>query len=150
MRDDVWIDRDFNPLMRIDDYDAARHPIEVETFARLNQDMVVVAEAQAFRLYSGQNPSQPVLQQNSPNPFNASTVIPFTLPEDGRARVRLDIFNLAGQQVRQLVDGSFGVGSHQVSWDGKDDQGRDVATGVYVYRLQVGNTAQTREMVMLR
>ena len=84
-----------------------------------------------------------------PNPFNSATVIPFTLPEDGHVVLRLH--NLAGQRVRTLIHGVRQAGSHAAHWDGRDDEGRTLATGVYLYRLVVdGRPQQTRRMLLLR
>ena len=77
-----------------------------------------------------------VLRQNAPNPFNTSTVISFSLPR--RAAVNLAIFNLAGQKVATLMSGERDSGSHAVGWDGRGDDGRSLASGVYLYRLDSG------------
>ena len=84
-------------------------------------------------------PSEPLLEQSFPNPFNSSTVIPFALPADGD--VRLEVYDVVGQRVRTLVAGSLAAGLHQVAWDGRDDLGQAVAGGVYLYRLEFLPTA---------
>jgi formylglycine-generating enzyme required for sulfatase activity len=94
----------------------------------------------AFRLRSS------ALRQNFPNPFNPSTAIPYELA--GVAPVRLELFNLLGQRIRTLVDGVRPAGSHQAIWDGRDEKGRGVAAGVYIYRLTVAGTSETRKMVL--
>jgi len=88
------------------------------------------------------------LLQNHPNPFNSSTLISYTLPEP--ARVRLQVYNLLGQQVATLAEGYQQAGSYQVRWDGKDKHGHPVPSGVYLYRLQAGELKQTRRMTVLR
>jgi len=88
------------------------------------------------------------LAQNYPNPFNSDTTIRYSLPSDGRAR--LTIYNLAGQTVVRLLDGLANAGTQQISWDGTDRRGREVATGVYVYRLETKAQVQTRKLVLLR
>ena len=152
LRDDVWIDADLRPGMEIKDYDpAAGQPAELGEFARLNQHLIVVAQGQAYRLYRGARPASPVLQQNMPNPFNASTLIPYQIPAGmEREEVRLTIYNLAGQRVRVLKPEGIQVGENHLRWDGKDDQGVDVSSGVYVYRLKIGDTASSRRMVLVR
>ena len=80
-------------------------------------------------------PKEIALHQNYPNPFNPETQIQFELPQ--AATVSLVIYNLLGEQVRTLVEGSTEAGFHPVRWQGKDDQGRSLPSGVYVYRLQV-------------
>ena len=84
-----------------------------------------------FALSSGESepplPEQFHLGQNYPNPFNPSTVIPYQLPVS--TRVRLEVFNLLGQQVVTLVDEELPAGSHSVRWDGTDSAGRGVGAG---------------------
>ena len=94
-------------------------------------------------------PASYALHQNYPNPFNPETRIRYALPASGR--VVLTVFNPAGEKVRTLVDQFRPAGSYEILWDGKDDLRRPVASGVYVYALQVGGVEmQTREMVLLR
>lgn len=88
------------------------------------------------------------LEQNFPNPFNAETVISYSIPRDGH--VRLEVFNLLGQSVAPLVDGWNPSGPHTVRWDGNDRSGRPAASGVYFYRLTSGAGVHTRKMVLLR
>lgn len=70
---------------------------------------------------------------NSPNPFNPSTTIAFSIPT--AARVSLVIYNAIGQEVRRLIDGPLSAGAHRIRWDGRDARGREAAGGVYVYSL---------------
>lgn len=92
------------------------------------------------------------LFQNYPNPFNSTTLIRYTLSAvRGRpSAVSLSIYNIAGQLVRSLVDQERLPGRYSVSWDGKDNTGQDVASGVYLCKLRVKNLAQTVKMVLLR
>ena len=82
------------------------------------------------------------------NPFNPATVIGYQLPEAGR--VRLAIYNLLGQEVRVLVDERMEAGSFGATWDGTDALGRRVASGVYLYRIQVGDFSAFRRMLLLK
>ncbi len=93
-------------------------------------------------------PSSFVLGQNYPNPFNPSTEIRFTLPS--RAPSRLVVFNLLGQEVRVLSDKTLTAGEHRVTWDGADNQGNHVASGVYLYRLTAGSSSQTKKMLLVK
>ena len=94
----------------------------------------------------GEGPRSPMLAQNAPNPFNAQTVIEAHVPSG--AGTRIDIFNLRAQRVRSLA---LPPGSSQVLWDGTDDAGRSVASGVYLYRLQEGDhTWAFRRMALIR
>ena len=77
------------------------------------------------------------LAQNYPNPFNSSTVVSFVLPAAGE--VELVVYNLSGQRVATLARGHRAAGSYRVTWDGTDEQGRALASGVYVYRLRAGD-----------
>jgi hypothetical protein len=97
---------------------------------------------------AGQTPSQYSLKQNCPNPFNPGTQIEYALPQGGN--VTLIIYNVIGQTVRVLVDGYEGAGFRLVTWDGTDQSGREVASGVYFYRLNTNGFSQIRKMVKLR
>ncbi len=88
------------------------------------------------------------LQQNYPNPFNSATTIRYELPHGGT--VTLEVYNLAGQQVARLVYGLREAGSYALTWDGRDNADRELASGVYIYRLQVGQNMQTRRLLLLR
>ncbi len=88
------------------------------------------------------------LDQNFPNPFNAGTVIRFALPRGDQ--VELAVYNLAGQEVVRLVDGQRPAGSYTINWDGRDDQERELASGLYLYRLQAGDQVETRKLLLLR
>jgi len=95
-------------------------------------------------------PSSITLSQNSPNPFNSDTTIRFALPTP--ADVELSIFNLAGQQVATLVEGMREAGTYTIHWDGRDDDGRELASGVYLYQLRTGDGQQvaTRKLLLIR
>jgi hypothetical protein len=89
------------------------------------------------------------LHQNFPNPFNPGTAISFDLP--ARERVSLGIFDVSGRLVRRpLHDEEREPGSHTVSWDGRNDAGKAVSSGIYYYRLTAGKASITRKMVLLR
>lgn len=88
------------------------------------------------------------LQPNYPNPFNPSTQIRFSVAHAGH--VSLEIYDAAGRHVRTLVDDTRAADEHTVTWDGRDDTGAAVAAGVYLYRLQAGDDARTRRMVLVK
>ena len=88
------------------------------------------------------------LHQNYPNPFNPTTRIAFELATGGD--VSLEIYNVLGQRVRTLLGGFRNAGTYEVNWDARDQAGLPVATGLYLYRLQVDARSQTRQMVLLR
>ncbi len=95
-------------------------------------------------------PSTFTLSQNHPNPFNPRTVIEFYNPKSVSAKVTLEVFNILGQRVKRLYDGSAPPGVTRVEWDGHDDGGRTVATGIYFYRLRAGETTLTRKMALIK
>ncbi|MFQ5640079.1 MAG: choice-of-anchor D domain-containing protein [bacterium] len=88
------------------------------------------------------------LEQNYPNPFNPETRIEFQLPN--HSHVTIKIFNTLGQEIRTLVNAPYSGGYHSVRWDGKDNGGRAVASGIYLYQLQAGNFTHVRKMSLLR
>ena len=94
------------------------------------------------------------LRQNFPNPFNPSTTIEFSIGNYGGdisiKPVRLDVFNILGQKVRSLYDGMLPAGDHTFMWDATSDGGERVATGIYLYRLTVGDERQTKKMLYLK
>jgi hypothetical protein len=93
-------------------------------------------------------PRDYALAQNYPNPFNPTTVIEYTLPAE--ADVRLEIFDIRGRRVRTLDAGPRDAGRYVKIWDGRDDQGSEVASGVYLYRLRSADYSFARKMVLLR
>ena len=93
-------------------------------------------------------PTAFALGANYPNPFNPATTIPLAVPT-GAKNVDLTIYNILGQPMRQVWTGPLPAGEHELTWDGRDAQGQPVATGVYVYRLQVDEQTRTRKMVKL-
>ncbi|MFQ6002733.1 MAG: FlgD immunoglobulin-like domain containing protein [Candidatus Zixiibacteriota bacterium] len=93
-------------------------------------------------------PTEFGLDQNYPNPFNPETVIKFSLKED--SWVTLRIYNVLGQLVNTLVDKQMSAGNHVITWDGKNDQNHDVASGVYFYRMKAGDYESVKRMTLLR
>jgi hypothetical protein len=93
-------------------------------------------------------PAQMQLSQNYPNPFNSATAVEFVLPAAGN--VRLTVYSPAGQAVRRLVDGWMGSGTHLRRWNGLDQRGLPVGTGVYLYRLQTDARELVGKMLLLR
>jgi hypothetical protein len=93
-------------------------------------------------------PQSFALMQNYPNPFNPITQIRFVLPSSGKAR--LAIYDILGRRVRTLVDGPRPAGEQQVTWDGRDDAGASVASGIYFYRLDANGLTQARKLTLLR
>lgn len=88
------------------------------------------------------------MSQNYPNPFNPTTTVAFTIPE--ASYVTIEIFNILGQNVRVLVDRDMPAGTHEVVWNGKNDSGAKVSSGIYLYRLTAGDYSQSKKMVLLK
>ncbi len=97
---------------------------------------------------TGSVPAKLSLDQNYPNPFNPQTSISFFLPTAGKAELR--IFDLAGRMVRTLINEEQDAGFHEVSWMGRDDIGRGVASGTYFYRLKMNGQVYSRKMLLLK
>lgn len=93
-------------------------------------------------------PKKLELSQNYPNPFNPTTTIQFGLPDE--SRVRLVVYNILGQKVAELFNGSRRAGYHTVVWNGRNDLGRQVASGVYLYRLESSQGVVSRKMLLLK
>jgi hypothetical protein len=92
------------------------------------------------------------LSQNFPNPFNPMTTITFEIPgnADGRELLSLTIYDIRGKLVRELINSTLKPGKHLVVWDGLDDGGRKVQSGLYLYRLKTGESFLTRKMTVLK
>ena len=88
------------------------------------------------------------LSQNYPNPFNPETKIEYSLPN--AAVVKLAVYNLLGQRVATLVDQRQSAGIHSIFWNGKDDLGRSVASGIYLYRLEISEFVKARQLILIR
>jgi len=96
----------------------------------------------------GLNPDKYSLLQNFPNPFNPTTEITFSLPTD--SFVELSVFNMVGQKVRSLSSDNFKAGYHSIVWNGMDDSGSSVASGMYFYSIHMGNYGNTKKMLFLK
>jgi len=96
----------------------------------------------------GTAPEAYALYPNVPNPFNPTTVIKYRLPEE--KNVTLAVYDILGRRVKTLVAQTQQVGYYSVTWNGCDDSGKEMAAGVYLYRLRVGSFAQTRKMVLIK
>jgi hypothetical protein len=93
-------------------------------------------------------PAVTLLEQNVPNPFNPQTVIRFAVARPGW--VRLVVYDVGGRPVRVLAEGARQASRYEVMWDGRDDSGRGVASGVYMYVLDAPGYSETKKMVLLK
>lgn len=112
-----------------------------------------LGSGRAFRIIDPKSdvppsPAVPSLAQNAPNPFNPKTAISFAV-EAGGGQVRLEIFDAAGRLVRTLLEQTMAAGNQTVEWNGTDDAGRRVGSGVYLYRLEINGMAASRKMALL-
>jgi PKD repeat protein len=92
------------------------------------------------------------LSEAFPNPFNPETTINYTVrsAESGLEHVSIEVFNIKGQKVRTLIDSPHPSGYYSVVWNGRDDIDREVASGVYLYRMKVGNFSETKRMILMK
>jgi len=88
------------------------------------------------------------LTQNFPNPFNSSTTVVYSIPK--ATNVELSIYDIRGRLVRNLARGEVTAGTYSVRWDGKDNSGKEVGSGIYLYRLKADGFIQTKRMVFLK
>ncbi|NQT26840.1 VCBS repeat-containing protein [candidate division KSB1 bacterium] len=97
---------------------------------------------------TSKNPESFQLSQNFPNPFNPVTTIAYQLPED--SNVSLKIFNNKGEVVKVLIEGYKRVGSHKINWDGRDEKGVLVPSGIYLYQITTSSFSQSNKMLLIR
>jgi Tol biopolymer transport system component len=97
---------------------------------------------------SGAEPKGFVLTGNYPNPFNPSTHIAFTLPSSGVAQ--LSVYDVTGRRVRDLVSSTLSAGAHEMVWDGRDESGAAVSSGIYIARLKMGNATVSHRMMLIK
>jgi len=129
-------------------------------FALISGDLLVVPTATTTSLVGYEaslgtrelNVRSPVLEmelaQNYPNPFNPSTTIAFALDSEKAASLR--VYDVRGALIRTLADKRLGAGIHRLEWDGRDDNGQEVASGVYFVRLTAGSFSDRKKMMLLR
>lgn len=126
----------YNGLVRIRSNDPSSPEVQVPLTIMVSEDSTVVP------------PAQLLLMQNVPNPFNPDTIIRIGLPAPGEVQLR--IFDLRGTMVRTLVAGDLGAGFHDYVWQGQAEDGAEVPSGVYLYRLSTSGGVITRRMTLVR
>jgi hypothetical protein len=140
---DAWLILDDKSKMHLEDGSAinlpdgvtsARLVIGNESYLKDNESIVV--------------PKAFALEQNYPNPFNPITTIKFALPEP--SSVRLEIYNLLGQRVTTLIDKELPAGDYSAVWEGTDDIGQPVASGMYLYKIEAGKYKASKKMMLLK
>ena len=93
-------------------------------------------------------PNQFSLMQNYPNPFNPNTKIGFILPK--KDYVNITIYDSRGKHIKSLINGYFNFGLNEIGWNSTNDKGRNVAAGVYIYKIQTSNYIETKKMILLK
>jgi len=89
------------------------------------------------------------LEQNYPNPFNPATTIRFAIPE--ASSVRMEVYNMLGQRVATLIDGEhYTAGTYEAVWDARDDMGREMSSGMYIYRISAGDYVSVKKMLLMK
>jgi hypothetical protein len=88
------------------------------------------------------------LHQNYPNPFNPVTTIRFDVPEE--SHIRLDVYNILGQRVQTLVNGNMQPGFHVIRWNGTNDTGTPLASGMYIYRIHSSKFTAVKKLVLMK
>jgi hypothetical protein len=117
---------------------------------RLNNDAGVVSETNSVYVPV----RRAALGQNYPNPFNPATKIEYWVPEGAKAGdkagVNVIVYDVRGARVKTLVSGAKAAGHYVAQWDGRDDRGTPVSSGIYFYRMTTPGFATTRKMVLLK
>ena len=112
----------------------------------------ILQAAQVNLISTGVNdpvvPAEISLHQNYPNPFNPSTTINLSLNKE--QMVTLEIYNIKGEKVKQLVNSQLSAGQHSITWDGRDDAGKQISSGIYFYRMITKDYSATKRMIMLK
>ena len=93
-------------------------------------------------------PTEYKLSQNYPNPFNPTTTMRYEVPSG--SKITLKIYNILGQEVKTLVNDYQKQGRYEILWDGRNDQGVKVATGVYLYRISSGKFQKVKKMMLVK
>jgi hypothetical protein len=125
--------------------DVASHYIYEAYIKFYNGDLRKIAECEYHGL-----PSDFALSAACPNPFNSTVRLVYSLSKADEGKVALEIFNVLGQKIKTLYDDLATAGEYEVAWDGTDEEGREVGSGVYIYRLTSPINSQSRKIVLLK
>ena len=156
--------------IKVYDVTDVTNPTEVANFDMLNDARAIYVrdgiaysseKSGGFSIYTndlgvsidsdGSLPNSFALSQNYPNPFNPSTVIEFSIPQSfGTSDVKLEIYNVLGQNVRTLANTRLESGAYEVTWNGRNNSGNLVSAGMYIYRLQAGDQVISNKMILVK
>jgi hypothetical protein len=106
------------------------------------------ADGESIEAGSDKNPNKSVLSQNYPNPFNAETRIQYQMPKAGN--VEIAIYDMMGRQLRKLMSGYQEAGTYEVTWNGRDDKGQSLASGIYLCRMQTEGFEEKRKVLLMK
>lgn len=147
---------DYIKVRLVSDYSVTKYGYHIDQVAYYATGQLFNGEAGTVITGAESDPVDPFaakiqhfeLQGNYPNPFNPTTEISFLLPE--QQKVKVEIYNLAGQLVKTLFDGQLSAGPQKLVWDATNELGQTVSSGVYMYRIQAGNIVETRKMMFVK
>ncbi len=141
-------DTTYDAIIEIDSNDMVNSNVEV--IVRLTTGAVGIDDEEGSG--AGALPKVFALNQNYPNPFNPSTSIVYDVPEsvDGTVPVTLDVYNMRGQMVASLVSEEKAAGRYSVHWDGRNEHGQQVSSGIYFYKIVAGDFVRVKKMVLLK
>lgn len=117
-------------------------------YGEIPVEVTVIPAVVGLRREENIHPQTFQLFQNYPNPFNPTTTISYQLPVS--SEVELRIYNLLGQRIRTLANTKQPIGTYQTEWDGRDDAGREVASGVYIYQLKTADYTGSRKLLLMK
>jgi hypothetical protein len=131
------------------------YPVTIEDIIVVANETTYIGNIVFEYAISIDDPLEPITRTgligNFPNPFNPETTITFAVEADALGcHITINIINVRGQLVRSLVSGYWSSGYHSVIWDGRDDDGNHVGSGVYFYVMQTENMTESRRMLLLR
>ncbi|MCF8241395.1 MAG: T9SS type A sorting domain-containing protein [Melioribacteraceae bacterium] len=141
-----WAGNEWEGIVR--KFDGKMDGLQIWNYAALNMDTSGVVVGVEDQKLSDAIPERFALEQNYPNPFNPTTTIKFAIPQTGN--VNLAVYDILGRKVRSLVNDVRSAGEYQVTWNGKNDIGANVTSGVYFYRIETVDNVQTMKMMLLR
>ena len=134
--------QELDHVMGIFNYSFGTYKVQIRDVADLGQTVGIDDDVKV-------NPYEYALHDNFPNPFNPETQIRFSI--GSQEDVKLIIYDVVGRQVRTLVNGSsFSPGFHVANWDGLDDKGQKVPSGLYIYRIKAGSFIADKKMLLVK
>ncbi|MBZ0199056.1 MAG: T9SS type A sorting domain-containing protein, partial [Ignavibacteriaceae bacterium] len=112
------------------------------------ESAIEILTATVMSVNAVSHPTEYKLMQNYPNPFNPETNISFSLPHSGF--VSVDVYNCVGEKAVNLISGNINAGTHNIKWNGKDDAGNSMPSGIYLLKLSCNSFSETKKMMLLR